>query len=140
MNYPQSPAPKEEPTVGDALDDAAPSPAPRAADPAPAPKAPVNLDAARLLRDAENAKARAEARAARQAEIRGICPEDLLPFLEDLFLDNPDIDFEDARRALVDARSAKFTPVGTPEPEDTTPNPAPRSLDSGDLYKSITGI
>jgi len=120
-------------------------------DPTPASEpaseaAPVlNLEAERAKREAETSKARTAAREARHAEIRGFTPQDLLPFLGELFLADPDVTVESARRALLEERKRSAAPVGTPEPSVAAPasstnQPAAEpALDARTLTQLLSG-
>jgi len=94
------------------------------------------------LRDAELSKARRAERDARHAEIRAICPADLVPHLDGLLLEDPGMTFESARRALIDARKAASVHVGTPDPTEeikTTTTAQGTEFDADTLYRSLCG-
>lgn len=98
----------------------------------------VDTDADDFANKAAVSRARADARKAAHDEIRAICPADLQTFLDALLLEDVDITFESARRALLAERNKGHKPVGTPEPTPVVTE-TPQPIDAGDLFTSITG-
>ena len=107
--------------------------------PPPAPLVDYAAECARIEGEAAMIRAQSVRRKAVHESIWDICPADLDEHLRTLLVSDPDITLESARRELLKERTKNFKPIGTPEPAPIQSTPAPKSLDAGDLFQSLTG-